>query len=359
MVFAGTDNSEFAANSSTPTSSRRSSRRVSLDDFPMQHIALPRSVGARTADRVIALSERQGAVVRRAQLLDEGLAEWQVDRLLANRTWQADADGLIVVLHNGPPTIAQAQTVAVLGGGRVCALAARTAAANAGLTGWEAQLVEVLVPRGTTYPRLRLVEVKVHESRRFTSDDIHPATWPPRVRIERAVVDAAVWSRRPRTACGVMAAAVQQRLTSADRLRDELDRAGAVRHRRLLGSVLADIGGGAHAMSEVDFIRFCERNGLPKPVHQTVRRDSSGRRRYLDATLVGPDGTVVRVEIDGALHLVVQTYWSDMYRGNDLSIARETALRFPSFVIHANDADAVAQLRAALGLSGSAKTTAA
>jgi hypothetical protein len=156
-----------------------------------------------------------------------------------------------------------------------------------------------------------------------------------------------------------MAAAVQQRLTDADKLLAELISAGAVRHRRLLAAVLTDIGGGAHAVSEIDFVRFCARNGLPKPTHQAVRRDSKGRRRYLDATLVGPRGRIVRVEIDGALHLVVQTYWSDMYRGNDLSIGREVALRFPSFVIHANDPEALDQLRRALDLSGSHRPNAA
>ncbi|HVI38403.1 MAG TPA: hypothetical protein VM684_19350, partial [Gaiellales bacterium] len=180
-----------------------------------------------------------------------------------------------------------------------------------------------------------------------------------RVSVERALVDAAVWSRRPRTACGILAAGVQQRLSSATRLLAELERAGAVRHRGLLRHALLDIDGGAQAVSEIDFIRFCARNGLPRPKHQIVRRDANGRRRYLDATLVGPSGRVVRVEIDGALHLVVQNYWSDMYRGNDLSIARETALRFPTFVIYADDPDALDQLRRALDLSGAGKTTAA
>jgi hypothetical protein len=209
-----------------------------------------------------------------------------------------------------------------------------------------------VVPRGTTYPPLRLAEVKVHESRRFSAEDIHPAAWPARVSIERALIDAATWSRRVRTGCGVLAAGVQQRLTFAERLIDELDKAGRIRHHRVLRSALVDIGGGAHAMSEIDFLRFCSRNGLPRPRHQQVRKDAKGRRRYLDATLVGPEGTAVQVEIDGALHLVVRTYWDDMWRGNELSIGRETALRFPSFVIHADDPEALAQLRRALNLSG-------
>jgi hypothetical protein len=149
----------------------------------------------------------------------------------------------------------------------------------------------------------------------------------------------------------VLAAGVQQRLVTPAALRVELEGAGAVKHRRTLLSALVDIEGGAQAVSELDFVRFCRRNGLPRPTLQEVRIDSFGRRRYLDATLRRQDGGVIRVEVDGALHLVASTYWSDMARGNDLVIGNERVLRFPSYVIHANDPTALAQLRRALGLS--------
>lgn len=319
---------------------------------------LPKRIKGRVREALIELASVQDDVVRREQLLDAGLAQHELAYMIDSRRWQVDADGLVVVMHNGPLTRRQQEAVAVLAGGRLCALAARTASASAGLVGWEAPLVEVLVPRGTTYPELTLVEVKVHESRRFAAEDVHPSAWPPRVGTERALVDAACWSRRPRTACGVLAAGVQQRLTTAERLRPELERAGKVRFSRLLMKALADIEGGAHSMSEIDFVRFCARNRLPKPKHQRVRKDATGRRRYLDAVLVGPAGEV-KVEIDGALHLVVQTYWGDMYRGNELTIAKDGALRFPSFVIYADDPEALDQLRRALGLSGPGEKTAA
>jgi hypothetical protein len=127
---------------------------------------------------------------------------------------------------------------------------------------------------------------------------------------------------------------------------------GVVRHDQLTALGVADHQGGAHAVSEIDFGRFCRRNGLPLPQRQVVRRDSRGRRRYLDATLVGRYGAVVRVEIDGALHLVVKTYWDDMARDNELSISRELLIRLPSFVMHADDPLALDQLRRALDLSG-------
>ena len=313
---------------------------------------IPESAEGACRVALVELADRQLAVARRAQLEELGLTNGQIDRMLSSGRWRSDAEGLVVVLHNGPLTATQEESVAVLAGGRLCGLAARTAAARGGLQGWPAHKTEVLVPRGTTYPELRLVDVKVHESRRFTDADLHPMAWPPRVSIERALVDAAAWSARPRTACGLLAAGVQQRLTVPGLLLDALEQAGQIRFKGLLRSALVDIEGGAQAVSEMDFIRFCRRNRLPEPQHQVVRRDRDGRRRYLDATLVGPTGRIVRVEIDGALHLVVQTYWDDMYRDNEASIARETQLRLPSFVIHANDPKALEQLRRALDLSG-------
>lgn len=177
----------------------------------------------------------------------------------------------------------------------------------------------------------------MHESRRIGVADLVTMTWPPRVRVERALVDAAAWGTGARTGCGILAAGVQQRLTTASRLIVELDAAGAVRHRRILRAALLDIAGGAQAVSELDFLAFCARNGPPRPILQVVRHDPGGRRRYLDATLVGPTGVIVRVEIDGALHLVVNTYWADKLRGNELTIAGEPVMRFPSIVIHDND----------------------
>lgn len=312
---------------------------------------LPPRADAGLRERLVALADRQAGVARRAQLLDCGVTPKTLERMLTARRWQAPGQ-IIVVLHNGPLHEIQRLWATVLNAGSVAALAARTAAAEHGLVGWQADRIEVLVPRGTTVPPGLGLDVKIHESRRFSAEDLHPGRALPQVRIDRALVDAAVWSRSPRTACGILAAGVQQRLTQPERLIAELERAGAVRHRRVLAAALVDIAGGAHAVSELDFLRFCRRHGLPRPVLQRVRVDSSGRRRYLDATLRRADGRLIHVEVDGALHLVAQTYWADMSRGNELVIGHEPVLRFPSYVIYADDSVAVDQLRRALGLSG-------
>jgi hypothetical protein len=314
-------------------------------------LCLPERASSGIREELGEIGHRQLGIVRRNQLIAAGMTARAIDGMLVAGRWRTHGS-VLVAMHNGPLTPDQQLWAAVLNAGPFAALAARTAAAQHGLAGWTADCIEVLVPRGAAVPPGLGLSVKVHESRRFGPSDLHVGRALPQVRVERALVDAAVWSARPRTACGVLAAGVQQRLTTSAKLLTELELAGAVRHRRLLAAALADIGGGAQAVSEIDFVRFCRRNGLPRPELQAVRRDGSGRRRYLDATLRGRDGSPVRVEIDGALHLVVQTYWDDMARGNDLILGREQLLRFPSYVIYADDPVAVNQLRRALGLSG-------
>ncbi len=51
------------------------------------------------------------------------------------------------------------------------------------------------------------------------------------------------------------------------------------------------------------------------------------------------------VEIDGAAHRAVVTYWDDMYRGNELVISGEPVLRHPSVAVRLDEARVIEQLR--------------
>lgn len=307
-----------------------------------------------TAARASAISSRfasQYDVARNEQLINAGCGV--VERLLhiENGRWRQLND-CVVVLHNGPLTTAQGMAAAVLSAPAPVALAAWTAAARSGLEGHDSEVVHIMVPRGARCLPVPGVRIKVHESRRFSARDVTTPQFPPSVSVERAVVDAASWSRTFRDSARIAAAAVQQRLTTADRLLAELDGAGRIRFRQPLRSVLVDIGGGAQALSELAFLRFCRRNGLPKPQLQ-ARVDAAGRRRYLDAVFVVADGRRIAVEIDGGIHLSLGARWEDTVRDNELALDGLTTLRFPSAAIYANDRRAVAQLRRALGLSAS------
>lgn len=172
---------------------------------------------------------------------------------------------------------------------------------------------------------------------------------PPQVRVERAAVDAARWSTSARTGCGLLVAVVQQRLTTPARLVAALAVAGPVRYAEPLRRVLVDVQGGAGSLGEVDLDRLCRRHGLPRPFRQRRRRDSRGRRRYVDAWFRRADGRVVHVEVDGALHLEIRTWWADQWRQNELAMTGEILLRFPSVAFYVDEDEVARQLGLALG----------
>lgn len=294
--------------------------------------ALPRD-----ALRIVA-AEQEG-VVRRKQLHQLGLSDDVVRGQLSSGRWQLATRG-VVVLHNGPPTQAQRRWIAVFANPSG-ALAGITAAQEYGLNGFDDGDVHLLVPHRTRVHRLD--GVNIHVSRRFNADDLHPTRSIPVVRLERALVDAASWVPWPRKACAVLAAGVQQRLTTAARLRPELVAATRAKHHALLSQVLADIEGGADSFGEIDLGRLARRAGIPAPRRQVFRYDHAGRRRWLDAEFDG-----FSVEVDGAVHLKPLRYWDDMERQNDLIIVTgKPMLRFATVAIRLLPAAVMGQLAGA------------
>lgn len=291
------------------------------------------------------LNDAQVQIAMRWQLHAAGLTRAAVDAQLAARRWRALSPDLIA-LHNGPLTELQQWWAASLSVGP---LAGRTALASWRLTGWPSSWVEVVMPKGDR-PVLPLgVPIRVHESRRVSALDLHPSRRPLCLGVDRSAIDAASWTASPRAASGLLASVVQQRLTTAPRLRAALVEAGSVRHVRLLRQVLIDIEGGAQAMTEVDLGRICRKYGLVLE-RQVVRLDARGRRRYIDAKVSAPGAGSVLVEVDGALHLLALAWWADMERGNELVISRERVLRFPSIALQLDEVTVGNQLRRGCGL---------
>lgn len=267
-------------------------------------------------------------------------------RLKSGR-WQQPCRGIIVA-QSGPLSTIQMLRIAVLWAGRGAALAGLTAAKLQGFRGFSDQdeAVHLVVPAGhsrrDTHPPMRLA---VHYSRNLMPTDIHPARHPTQTRIARSLVDAAAWMATDRGAQAVLAAGVQQRLVRVTDLLAQLDRNKRLRRRRLIRTTLADIEGGAQALSELDFTRLVIRQfGLPEPDRQVARRDGQGRRRWLD--VVWEQAKVI-VEIDGAAHLDVVQYWDDMDRGNSFTLLHYQVLRFPSWMIRYNPQYVAAQIRGA------------
>jgi very-short-patch-repair endonuclease len=81
-----------------------------------------------------------------------------------------------------------------------------------------------------------------------------------------------------------------------------------------------------------------------------VRREASGRRRYLHAQWALPDGRIVAVEVDGAVHLDARQWVDDQLRQNEIVLGGTIVLRYPSVVVRLEPEWVMAQLRRALGL---------
>jgi hypothetical protein len=276
-------------------------------------------------------------------------AGWSVGAIRAQvdaRRWQRY--GRAIMLHNGAPERDELWQIALHNCGQQAVLTAFTAAEALGLTGWERDTVHVLVPGGRRVRRVPGVPVRVHYARAWQGARLGDAVSLPVRRAHKiapAVVLAAGTFRSGRPATGILAAAVQQRLTSATDLEKAVVDAPRVRHRALLLAATRDIAQGSGALSEIDFVRLCRRFRLPTPHQQTVRTDRSGRRRYLDATWRRRDGRLVVAEVDGALHLTPTRWWNDQYRQNELVLAGATVLRFPSVVVRTEPELVAAQLR--------------
>lgn len=282
-----------------------------------------------------------------AQLHAAGRSYEQIRAQVDARRWQRI--GRAVVLHNGALTRNEKIRAVLLDQGPRALLTSVTAAEQYGLTGWERGTVHLLVPGGTHVRRPAGIEVRVHFTADWEGCEKHPTR---RLHgVSPALLIAGAGFTSPRPACAILAASVQQRLVGAAQLRAALDVAIRLRHRHAMALAIADIEQGAHALSEIDFARLCRRHGLPEPRRQAMRTEPSGRVRYLDAMWLLTDGRRVVVEVDGALHLTPRNWWSDQYRQNELVIAGDIVLRFPSVVVRTAEDEVAGQLRRALGMS--------
>jgi very-short-patch-repair endonuclease len=278
---------------------------------------------------------------------------WRVE----SGRWQQPCRG-IVVAHSGPLTEIQALRIAVLWAGPGAALAGLTAATLDGLTGFAdrgkpgERSIHLLVPAFSQVRRARPdLPLAVHYSRLLGADDIHPLRRPPRTRMARSLVDAAAWMATDRGARAVLAAGVQQRLVRVTDMAAVVARNQRLPRRGIIRDTLDDIAGGAQALSELDFARLLRRHRLPQPDRQAQRRDSLGRRRWLDAVW---EAARLIVEVDGAHHMEPVQYWADMDRDNDFTLNGYRVLRFPAFAVRYRPGYVAGKIREALRQAGQA-----
>jgi hypothetical protein len=279
-------------------------------------------------DELDELLRTQDAMVARRQLLALGLDWDRVRNQVAARRWVVHTPRVIGTT-TGALTWDQRCWMAVLHAGPRSMLGALSAAEARGLVGWHRDTITVLVDDELAFEPVE--GVRFFRSRR--PFELLRAQRPgiPAAQLEPAILLWAGYQAAVRPAHGVLAASVQQRLTTPDRLVDWIDQLRPLRRARSFKRTVGDIADGAQSAAELDVRRLCRRFGLRLPDRQRPRTDRSGKRRWTDCEWDLADGSTLILEVDGAFHVDVMHWNADIKRSRALTTPRRTVVRCTSF----------------------------
>ncbi|WP_309648410.1 hypothetical protein [Nocardioides sp.] len=293
------------------------------------------------------ITEQAGLLARR-QLTAHGLDWGRVRNQIAAHRW-VEVTPRVVCTTTGRLTPEQRRWMAVLHAGPRSMIGGLTAAEVQGLKRWERDEVCVLVDDELSFEPVK--GVRFFRSRRPYELLRSPRPGLPRCQLEPAVLLWAGYDAAIRPAHGVLAAVVQQRLTTPGQLLSWLDQLTPLRRAKGFRATLGDIAVGGHSLAELAVDRMCRRFGLPLPRRQTRRQDSSGVDRWTDCEWDLPDGTVLVLEVDGSFHLDVVQWQDDLRRTRRITAPGRVVVRCTAYELR-HEADEVAVDLVALGLPG-------
>lgn len=300
---------------------------------------------ARIPDEVGRLAAEQDGMLARRQLRALG-TDWAGVRTHRRAGRWAEQSSVVVSTFTGELTWQQRAWLGVLHAGPPAVVGGYSALELHGLRNWHRDDVTVLVDEEAHLEQLPGIDW--FRTRRPL--ELWKADGPmPIARVEPAALLCAAYEPSWRTAQGLLAAVVQQRLTTASDLRRQLERMKPLRRAPRFRVLLTEIEGGAGSLAEVDVTRMCRDFGLPVPTRQRRRKDRGGRVRYTDCEWDLPDGTVLVLEVDGAFHMEVEHWEDDIQRQRRLTTPGRLTVRCTSREVRDEPFQLAADLRA-LGL---------
>lgn len=293
------------------------------------------------------LAAAQCGLLTRAQLGAFGVDRWAIRHRIVHGRW-LELTPTVVSTTTGELNRGQLKWLGVLHAGSGALLGDLTAAEHLGLRNWSRDEVTVLMAKdakvGPGFPGVRFVSTRHDLSGlRARGSEL------PCAAIEPAVLRFASRQQSPRTAEGVLAAVVQQRLSTPDLLLDWVERLSPLRGAPRFRRSLAEIAGGAQSVAEIDVKRMCKAFGLRLPDRQTKRRDASGRIRFTDCEWHLPGGHVIVLEVDGGFHMETEHWEDDLARQRRISSPGRTIVRCSARELR-DEADVVARDLRALGI---------
>lgn len=278
------------------------------------------------------LLARQDGVVSRAQALDAGLQQHDLDRLRRRREWALLRPG-ILINHTGDPSWRQMAWAAVLGHWPA-ALFGHSAVADGAPT----DLIHVAIDRRRGRPRA-VEGVRVHFVCRL-EEKVRWNQSPPRMRFEEAVLDVAAAATDDLDAVAALAGACGSRRTTAERLLAALAARSRIARRAWLQSILRDAADGTHSVLEHGYLALERAHGLPRALRQRREVTSEGVV-YRDASY----GVLATIELDGhAVHGRWEQRESDLARDLETAAAGGATVRLGFRQVHGDGCRTIAKV---------------
>ncbi|GAB2459113.1 hypothetical protein GCM10027062_43710 [Nocardioides hungaricus] len=290
----------------------------------------------------------QSGLVTRRQLNRLGLTHDYVDTQLDAGRWR-EVSSTVLATTTGPLSRTQLMWAGVLHAGPRSALGGLTALERHGLERWHRDEITVLVAKSHNLEPIEGVRfVETRRPIQLLTSSKPLATW----RIEPAALLWAGYEPVTRSAYGLLAACVQQRLTTPYRLDAWITRMRPLRRAKPFRRLLGELAEGTQSVAERDVITMCDTFGLPRPHRQTRRTDSAGRIRFTDAEWRLPDGRTIVLEVDGAFHMTVEHWGADIERHRQLVATGVIVVRCTAIELRERSERVARDLRA-LGVLGS------
>lgn len=192
-------------------------------------------------------------MVSQRQLTELGVPRSFVRNQVRVRQWVQRTSSVFSTTA-GPLSRQQSLWEAVLHAGPTAVIGGLTAAELHGMKNWPRDDITVLVDDELSFDPVE--GVSFFWSRRPLAS-MRSTHLLPMCRLEPAILLFAGYEPSRRTAHGAITATVQQRLTTPDRLNGWLARMTPLRRAPEFRTLLRDIAGGAHSLSQVDLCRAC------------------------------------------------------------------------------------------------------
>jgi len=289
------------------------------------------------------LINQQCGLLARRQLRALGRDRFQVRNHIVARRW-VERTPRVVSTFTGELTTEQLRWLGVLHAGQRSLLGGLTAAEHLGLKRWQRTPVTVLVDDELAFEPVE--GIQFFRSRRSFELLLRPGDGIPTCQLEPALLMWAAYDAPLRAAHAVLAASVQQRLTTSPRLLEWTYLLKPLRRAPAFRETLADIGGGAQSGAELDVARMCRGFSLRPPDRQKPRFDRAGRRRWTDCEWDLPDGSVLVLEVDGSFHMEVEHWGADIKRSRQITTRQRTVARCTAYELRHETAELVADLLA-------------